>query len=84
MKKRPKSRLAFTNQIKDVSKYYKQFIAVINKQGEKEVWINCFCSKDPKWKNEVVLVLDGGNCYFQLKINLTKKLVYDFMVNGVA
>ena len=66
--------------------YYKQLIPVINSKGEKEVWVNCFCDKEEKayWKKSIVLVTDGGSCYFNLKINLTKNLAYDLMVNGVA
>lgn len=67
-------------------KYYKQFIAVTNPIGEKEVWVNCFCSihNMSSWRKYKVRVMDGGSCYFQLKINLTKNIVYDFGVNGVA
>ena len=72
--------------IKNPSKYYKQLIAVVNSKGEKEVWVNCFCSKVGKshWKKDIVLVMDGGSCYFNLKVNVTKNTVYDLMVNGVA
>jgi hypothetical protein len=72
--------------IKNPSKYYKQLIPIINSKGEKEVWVNCFCDIEgtPFWKKSIVLLLDGGSCYFNLKINLTKGVVYDFMVNGVA
>jgi hypothetical protein len=68
------------------SNYRKQLIAVTNKKGEKEVWINCFCSTwgSDKWKTEIMLVDDGGNCYFNFKVNLTTKKFYDLGVNGVA
>ncbi len=67
-------------------KYYKQLIAVTNSNGEKEVWVNCFCSLGnySYWKKSIVVVLDGGSCFFQLKINLKKNAVYDFGVNGVG
>jgi hypothetical protein len=66
-------------------KYYKQFIAVTNSKGEKEVWVNCRCSVMKEyWKSSIGDVKDGGSCFFNLKINLTKKLIYDFWVNGVA
>ena len=77
-------------QIKHVESYYKQLIAVINLNGEKEVWANCLCNVDdfgpsgPNWKHDVVDVMDGGSCYFNLKINLSKGTVYDFSVNGVG
>jgi hypothetical protein len=72
--------------IKNSSKYYKQLVPIINAKGEKEVWVNCFCNASEKsyWKKSIVLVMDGGSCYFNLKINLTKGTVYDFIVNGMA
>jgi hypothetical protein len=66
--------------------YKKQLIAVTNKKGEKEVWVSCFCDTlgSDSWKNEIMHVSDGGNCYFTFKINLTRKKLYDFGVNGVG
>ncbi len=69
----------------DLSKYRRQYVAVTNNKGEKVVWINCFCvAHGIKWKKEVIFVLDGGNCYFNLKINLAKRECYELMVNGEA
>ena len=65
--------------------YKKQLIAVTNSKGEKEIWVNCFCDDwDKSWKTEILEVHDGGPCYFNLKINLTTKKIYDFGVNGFA
>ena len=66
-------------------KYKKQYVAVINLKGEKEVWINGFCNSwNDNWKKDILLVNDGGNCYFNLKVNLTTKKCYDVFVNGYA
>lgn len=65
--------------------YKKQLIAVTNAKGEKEVWVNCFCDDwDRKWQTEILSVHDGGPCYFNLKINLTTKKMYELGVNGFA
>jgi hypothetical protein len=65
--------------------YKRQYVPITNKFGEKEVWVNCFCSpSDSRWKTEIILVNDGGNCFFNLKINIKKKRFYDFWVNGNA
>ena len=66
--------------------YRKQIIAVTNKKGEKEVWINCFCHTwdNNNWKKDILLVHDGGNCYFNFKVNLVTKKFYDLSVNGEA
>ena len=68
-------------------KYYKQFIAVINSKGEKEVFVNCMCDLEGTttyWKKSIVEVADGGPCYFNCKINLTKNNLYDLVVNGAG
>ena len=65
--------------------YRKQLIAVTNKNGEKEVWVNCFCRTwDNRWKTQMMIVDDGGNCYFNFKINFATKKFYDLGVNGGA
>ena len=69
----------------EIERYKRQYIVVINSNDEKEVWVNCLCYLDnKKWKKEPIGTKDGGNCYFRLKINLTKEEYYDFSVNGDA
>jgi hypothetical protein len=66
-------------------KYKRQYVAVINKKGDKEVWINCLCQTHGNdWRTSIIMVDDGGNCFFNLKINLTKEKCYDLIVNGYA
>lgn len=68
--------------------YKKQYIAVTNAKGEKEVWANCFCKAIEKriefveWKKIPVKVIDGGNCFFNVKLNLSKRKAYDLKVNS--
>ena len=74
----------------DLKEYRKQYMAVINDKGEKEVWINCFCKGIEKaiefrdWKKIAVRVYDGGDCFFNLKLNLIHKTVYDLSVNSIG
>jgi hypothetical protein len=69
----------------DLKLYKRQYVVTVNTNGEVEVWVNCFCSYwDRDWKKEVIYVCDGGNCYFNLKINLTTGKCYDLYVNGSA
>lgn len=81
--KKPENKLDKKNFRIDLTNYKRQYEAVINTKGEKEVWVNCFCrTHNSNWKNERVIVKDGGNCYFNLKINLTTGQYYEIMVNG--
>ena len=65
-------------------KYYRQYVPSIT-DGEKKVWANFFCGKpSPNWRTEILSTKDGGNCFFNLTINLTRKSYSFFMVNGEA
>jgi len=68
----------------DLHKYKMQLVPVVNSNGEKEVWINCFCNDEPSWKKSLVGPFDGGNCFFNLKVNLAKNIYYDLSVNSDA
>ena len=83
--KHPDDNLDKNNFILDLSRYKRQYVAIINSSGEKEVWVNCFCDAwDTAWKKNLIVADDGGNCFFNLKINLTTGQYYDLMVNGDA
>jgi hypothetical protein len=70
----------------NLTQYKRQLIVFINTNGEKEVLVNCFCSNanEPNWKNNFVDVIDGGECYFNVIINLTLKNYHRFAVNSLA
>lgn len=81
----PEYKLVEENFIINLKRYKRQYIAVTNEKGEKEVWINCFCSAhNTDWKKSIQIVMDGGNCYFNLKVNLSTGKYYDLIVNGHA
>lgn len=69
--------------------YYKQCIATKNLNNEVIVWINCICHESRFTSNEIQRhvitgIKDGGTCYFQLKINLTKRTCFDLRIHGDA
>jgi len=71
--------------IRPQADYKIQIVSILNRKGEKVVWVNCLCDgKGNKWRTEIIIVEDGGNWYFNLKINLTKKTFYQMLVNGYA
>jgi hypothetical protein len=81
----PNYKFKKNNFIIDLKRYKRQYIAITNSKDEREVWINCFCSDmSINWRKEIVEVEDGGNCYFNLKINLTTGKYYELRVNGVG
>lgn len=67
--------------------YKRQYVAVLNEKGEKEVWINFFC--DTGWTEDQLKsypyeVEDGGNCFFNIKINLTAGSYRNLRINSIA
>ncbi|QIE58679.1 hypothetical protein G5B37_03610 [Rasiella rasia] len=67
-------------------KYYRQYVPVINIDGDKQIWINFLCGnpENDRWKTKPMYVLDGGSCFFQIKVDLSNHLFYDFWINGIA
>ncbi|MFC4094577.1 hypothetical protein [Euzebyella saccharophila] len=66
--------------------YKRQYVATLNEKGEKEIWLNFFCQdfQFDKWRTEIPLVADGGNCFFNIKINLATKSYKDLRINSIA
>ncbi len=66
--------------------YYKQFVGAIDSAGDKIIWINCFCKKEADtfkdWKDRIIRVSDGGNCFINVKTNISKNKYTEFNVNG--
>ena len=68
--------------------YNRQFIGAEIEGGDKVILINCFCKSRSEtlkqWKTDLVLVADGGNCFFHVNVNLKRKQYYGLMVNGMG
>ncbi|MCD6010348.1 MAG: hypothetical protein K0Q79_210 [Flavipsychrobacter sp.] len=82
--KKKNPQIKIDNFIIRVEKYKRQYVVKKSLSGEKLLCVNCFCHTLSNYKKEIVSVEDGGNCYFNLMINLTKGQCYDLMVNGEA
>jgi len=68
--------------------YKRQYFGLLGKNGEKIVWINFFWAGEapvfPRWKQEPVVVLDGGLSFFNVKVDLQSKTCFDLKINGEA
>jgi hypothetical protein len=64
----------------------RQYVPVINSDGKKEIWINFFCDDwgSENWQTDILIVDDGGNCYFNLKVNLETRTHSELSINGYA
>ncbi|AHM59120.1 hypothetical protein D770_04265 [Flammeovirgaceae bacterium 311] len=70
--------------IENQAKYTRQYVPVINSEGEKLLYVNAYCSLPgpDDWKTKLFRIMGGGDCYFQAIINLSKKEVVRFNVNA--
>ncbi|WP_400191100.1 hypothetical protein [Hymenobacter sp. B81] len=68
----------------ELPEYKRQYFAFINSRGEKEVQVNCFCTEVPNWRRQLVVVSDGGNCFFHVTVNLSNNTWHDMAANGSA
>ena len=66
----------------DINNYKRQYIPFAKPNGDRFVWVNCFCADFPFWKNKVVFVFDGGACFFNVEINLTKRAYGELYINS--
>ncbi|MDN3594179.1 hypothetical protein [Zunongwangia endophytica] len=81
----PKDKWNKTGYELNLKKFKRQYLPIINDKGEKVIWINFFCKdENPIPKDRIIMMLDGGNCFFNIKINLTKNTYYDLQINGYA
>lgn len=78
------SQLKDNTNIRDLAEYKIQFIGYLNEAGEKILLANYFCNhSDVDWENTWIGVDGGGNCFFEVKVNLDKKEVFDLSINGI-
>jgi hypothetical protein len=85
-KEGPKANVDEKDFIIELQRYGRQYLPVITEQGDKIVYVNCFC--DPRrfnnWRRNLIVVQDGGHCFFNFKVNLSKRKIVSFSVNGDA
>ena len=55
-------------------------------KGTKYILVNALCYKDQHWnlEEQMILVRDGGTCFFNLKFDPQRLRYYDLIINGDA
>lgn len=79
--------------------FYKQYVCYIDSKGDSIIYLNAICyigndivfDKNNKatqtrfdWQNHLFIVDDGGDCFWSIYINFSKRISFRFSVNGVA
>jgi hypothetical protein len=70
----------------NLDRYKRQFVGLIV-DGKKAVWINYFHDVDGNikdWKKELVIVKDGGEDFFEIKVDLESASCFGLYVHGEA
>ena len=63
----------------DLNKFRRQYVPIINQSGDKEIWVNCFCTNMGKdWKKELIKSSGERMCNFKMMLNLTLRKYYNF------
>jgi hypothetical protein len=63
--------------------YNRQYIGILV-DGRRIVYANYFCDSVVDWEKEFVIVMDGGDCFFQFQYDLDTAEYFDLQVNGSA
>ena len=81
---------------KHLRKYLRQYLGLIDKNGNKIIWVNFikrptliqkirdFYDASEGLQEDWIFILDGGSYYWQIKYNLNSGEFFDFSVNGIA
>jgi hypothetical protein len=71
--------------IGDLSRYKRQYLG-ITRNGMRKIYVNAFCDdywlKTKDWLYDFILVLGGGDCYFQILYDPITNEFSDFVING--
>ena len=72
--------------LKALNEYVIQFFGYINTDGERIIWANYICKEGvyKDWQKERMMILDGGNCYFNVSVNMSTSEVFDLRIHGEA
>jgi len=67
-----------------LDEYQRQYIG-LERGDRKTIYGNYFCNSEGiNWRQELVIVEDGGECYFQVEYDVESELFIKLMVNGEA
>lgn len=76
-----------TRPINNPAEYFRQYGAVVI-DGRRFFVLNAFCSIEQAhasdWRNRLIIVLDGGKCYWRALFDVSRQRFTALSVNGVA
>lgn len=67
----------------ELDRYTRQYVGVVA-GGEQLIWGNYFCHHGGEWQEQLVMVEDGGPCYFSVTFNPATSEFSNLDINGEA
>jgi hypothetical protein len=68
--------------------YKRQYLGISDDGGRRWIFVNGFCEgfwkRDDSWRDEFVIVFDGGTCYFQVLYDPSSSQFGPLAINGNA
>jgi hypothetical protein len=68
--------------LQSVNNYKVQVVPYFSKENKKYLWVNCFCSDKSYWRKQLVIVKDGGSCYFNFCVDVESYEYSKIQING--
>lgn len=73
--------------IDDPNRYFRQYLAIVH-DGRKLIFINALCSIERAhsndWQNHLIVVIDGGKCYWHATYDPLTLKFSDLIISGPA
>jgi hypothetical protein len=69
--------------IDDPKQYFRQLLA-IRMDDKNLIFVNALCRPHPDWRKHLLVVLDGGKCFWQGTYDPSARTFSNLIVNGVA
>jgi hypothetical protein len=63
--------------------YFRQYVP-IRRRGRRLLYVNAFCEAPNYWRTQLVIVSDGGTCFWQALYDPTTERYSHLMINGRA
>jgi hypothetical protein len=72
----------YPGRLRELNVYRRQYAGILV-NGQRVIFANFFCNAhDTGWQREIVFVLDGGSCYFEVKYDVETGEFSDLSIHG--
>ena len=71
--------------IDDPNQYFRQYLAVVA-NGKRIIFVNALCKVEPgkDWRKHLIIVTDGGKCFWHALYDPATQTFSNLLVNGRA